>query len=91
MLLDTPPAPVTFLKSETLNPATFLPDEQEGPPIHDCLETVSTLTGVRVDLKDQLLDPVDTATDGSSYVWEGVRYMGTAVLTPSAVIWAQAL
>ena len=49
---------ITFLKTEALNPATLLPDSNSEAPRHDCLETGSTLTGVRRDLRDQPLPKV---------------------------------
>ena len=49
LLLDPPR--ITLLKAEALNPATLLPDDDSEAPRHDCLETVSTLTGLRGGLK----------------------------------------
>ena len=54
------------------------------------METVSTLSGLREDLRDQPLPKADFElfTDGSSFVKNGVRYAGAAVVTQDQVIWA---
>ncbi|KAK1346710.1 hypothetical protein QTO34_000570 [Cnephaeus nilssonii] len=78
---------------EALNPATLLPDEEAETPLHDCEETLTTLTSLRADLTDQpISNPEETLfTDGSSFVEDSVRYAGAAVVTQERVIWAQSL
>lgn len=75
----------SFLKTAALNPATLLPDEKAEAPLHDCEETLTTLTSLREDLVDEpLQNPDETLyTDGSSFVEEGTRYAvcGAAVVT----------
>ena len=84
---------ITFLKTEALNPATLLPDGDSEAPRHDCLETGSTLTGLRGDLREQPLPKVDFElfSDGSRFVKDGLRHAGAAVVTQDQVIGAQAL
>lgn len=49
--------------------------------------------GVRADLQEQpLLNADDTwCTDGSSFVWERIRYAGPAVTTETETVWAEPL
>ncbi|XP_014401619.1 PREDICTED: uncharacterized protein LOC102245440 [Myotis brandtii] len=92
VLLLNPPR-VSFLKTAALNPATLLPDEGAEPPLHNCEDTLTALTSLQADITDQPLDsPEETVyTDGSSYVENGIRYTGAAVVTQDRIIWAQAL
>jgi hypothetical protein len=56
----------------------------EGDPlVHSCEEVLSDYYSVRPDLLDQpLLDPDLTLfTDGSSFVGEGIRRAGAAVVS----------
>ncbi|KAK1343694.1 LOW QUALITY PROTEIN: hypothetical protein QTO34_014247 [Cnephaeus nilssonii] len=91
LLLDPPR--VRFLKTTALNPTTLLPDEGAEIPLHDCEETLTTLTSLRANLTDQpISNPEETLfTDGSSFVEDGVRYAGAAVFAQERVIWAQSL
>lgn len=91
LLLDPPR--VSFLKTTALNPATLLPDEGAETPLHDCEETLTTLTSLKADLTDQpISNPEETlVTGGSSFVEDGVRYAGAAVVAQERVIWAQSL
>lgn len=76
-----------------LNPATFFPDEGLELAIHDCLETVSTLNGIKGDLRDYPLPNVEGElfTDGGSYKNDGIRYTRATVMTQDQVVWSQAL
>ncbi|XP_012519819.1 PREDICTED: uncharacterized protein LOC105826389 [Propithecus coquereli] len=68
-------------------------NDEPSEPLHDCLEIVGSLTNLRADLTDQPWPNPDEElyTDGSSYISEGVRYSGAAVVTADWVVWAQAL
>ncbi|XP_051630902.1 uncharacterized protein LOC127464578 [Manacus candei] len=77
-----------------LNPAEFLRSTQEeGTLEHDCVETIEQVYASRRDLKDEpLTDPDwELFTDGSSFVENGTRYAGYAVVTLQQVIEANAL
>ncbi|XP_030069247.1 uncharacterized protein LOC115476811, partial [Microcaecilia unicolor] len=76
----------------TFNPATLLP-ASEGPPDHDCIQTMDEVYSSRPDLKDvPWRDPdVIYFTDGSSYVENSKRLAGYAVVTEDKVIEARAL
>nr|XP_013815006.1 PREDICTED: uncharacterized protein LOC106498341 [Apteryx mantelli mantelli] len=84
-----------FLKITTcLNPAEFLGSKiEEGELEHDCIEVIEQTYASRVDLKDiPLVNPDWTLfTDGSSFVENGTRYSGYAVVTKLEVIEAKAL
>ncbi|XP_032532904.1 uncharacterized protein LOC116781316 [Chiroxiphia lanceolata] len=77
-----------------LNPAEFLRStKEEGVLEHDCVETIEQVYASRKDLKDKpLTDPDwELYTDGSSFVENGTRYAGYAVVTLQQVIEAKAL
>ncbi|XP_039742451.1 uncharacterized protein LOC120621159 [Pteropus medius] len=76
-----------------IDQATLLPDDDPQQPLHDCLELLDNITCLRPDLTDvQWPEPDATLyTNGSSFVAEGVRYAGAAVVARGTVIWAQAL
>ncbi|XP_023382950.1 uncharacterized protein LOC111735726 [Pteropus vampyrus] len=82
-----------FLKTAALNPATLLPDDDPQAPLHHCVQHLEQVTGLRPDLKDEPWPNPDAVlfTNGSSFVSDGVRYAGAAVVTVRNVIWAQAL
>lgn len=85
---------LTFSKSLAINPATLLLDSNSGEPIHDCSEMLDIIQGTRLDLTDIPLTvrDADLYTDGSSYVRDGIKYAGAAVVTgQKEVIWSQAL
>ncbi|XP_060061030.1 uncharacterized protein LOC132542431 [Erinaceus europaeus] len=90
LLLD-PPC-ITFKQTAALNPATLLPIPEEDVT-HDCGEILEALTSLRADLTDvPLPDAQETLyTDGSSFVEDGVRYAGAAVVTSQKVLWAKSL
>ncbi|RMC21081.1 hypothetical protein DUI87_01938 [Hirundo rustica rustica] len=77
-----------------LNPAEFLrPNREEGELVHDCVEIIEQVYASREDLKDAPIDSPDWElfTDGSSFVENGTRYAGYAVVTTLQVIEAKAL
>ena len=90
LLLD--PERVRFSPAVALNPATLLPDPQEETP-HDCQQILAEVHGTREDLTDQPLADAEVTwfTDGSSYLLEGQRKAGAAVVDGTEVIWASAL
>ena len=92
LLLDTPR--IHFQMPCTLNPATLLPNPEENSPLHDCDEILAGVTAIRKDLTDTPLDNSELKwfTDGSSYVKDGQRRAGAAVVDDSGqTIWAEAL
>lgn len=92
LLLDHPR--LKFKTETTLNPATLLPDPDLDRPLHHCLEVISQTSFTRPDLTDiPLPEPDETFyTDGSSYVRDGTRYAGAAIVNQAGEIrWAQAL
>ncbi|XP_050170131.1 uncharacterized protein LOC126639415 [Myiozetetes cayanensis] len=77
-----------------LNPAEFLRStREEGILEHDCMETIEHVYASRKDLKDEPLENPDWElfTDGSSFVENGTRYAGYAVVTLQEIIEAKAL
>ena len=90
MLLE---GPVTKLKvCGNLNPATFLPEKENETPDHDCSQFLTLNYVAQEDLMDTPLDNPDMEifTDGSSFVWDGKRKAGYAVVTAEHV-WKQTL
>jgi hypothetical protein len=87
------PSRVHFLPSTTLNPATLLPDPDLEAPLHDCAGILSQAHGLKKDLTEQPLPDAEITwfTDGSSFIWNGQRYAGAAVMTESEIIWAAIL
>ena len=80
--------PVTKLKAcGNLNPTTFLPKKENETPDHDCSHAA------REDLMDTPLDNPDMEifTDGSSFVRDGKRKAGYAVVTAEQVLEAKSL
>lgn len=84
---------VTFAPPAALNPATLLPEETDEPVTHDCHQLLIEETGVRKDLTDIPLtgEVLTWFTDGSSYVVEGKRMAGAAVVDGTHTIWASSL
>ncbi|KAM7147645.1 uncharacterized protein WM277_011697 [Molossus nigricans] len=82
VLLLNPPQ-VTFSKSSALNPATLLPDGNQGELLHDCHSLLDSIEGTRPDLKDEQIanSDYDLYTDGSSFIKDGTRYAGAAAVT----------
>ena len=92
LLLDTPQ--IHFQMPCTLNPATLLPNPEKNSPLHDCDEILAGVTAMQKDLTDTPLDNSELKwfTDGSSYVKDGQRRAGAAVVDDSGqTIWAEAL
>lgn len=91
-LLLNPPR-IRFLPSITSNPASLLPDPNLDAPLHDCVEILSQVHVVQKDLMDQPLPDADATwyTDGSSFIRDGQRYVGVAVVTETETVWASAL
>ena len=82
---------VTFAPPAILNPATLLPEAEEAP-MHCCEEILAEETGTRSDLADRPWPGVmNCFTGGSSFVVEGKRRAGAAVVDGKAVIWASSL
>ncbi|XP_032942903.1 TOG array regulator of axonemal microtubules protein 2-like [Catharus ustulatus] len=79
-----------------LNPAEFLrssSQEEGGELTHDCVEIIEQVYASRKDLKDEPLENPEWElfTDGSSFVENGTRYAGYAVVTLTQIIEARAL
>ena len=86
--------PVTKLKvCGNLNPATFLPEKENETPDHDCSQFLTLNYAAWEDLKDTPLDNPDMEifTDGSSFVQDGKRKAGYAVVTAEQVLEAKSL
>jgi hypothetical protein len=88
-LLDAP----RILLSEpvSLNLATLLPNPDLEAPLHDCKEIIGEITQVRHDLQDSALPNSELVwyTDGSSFVSDGVRKAGAAVVDQGGnIIWS---
>ena len=76
--------PVTKLKvCGNLNPATFLPEEENETPDHDYSQFQTFIYATQEDLTDTPLDNPDMEifTDGSSFVRDGKRKAGYTVVT----------
>lgn len=86
---------VTVEACTTLNPATLLPDLEKGQldREHVCLDVLDEDLPIRKDLTDVKMDNValELFTDGSSFMIEGKRYSGYAVVTLYDVMKAEAL
>lgn len=83
---------VTFAPPAILNPATLLPLEGDSTPMHQCADILAEETGTRRDLTDKPWPGVPNwYTDGSSFVVEGKRRAGAAVVDGKQVIWASGL
>ncbi|GAB0208419.1 protein NYNRIN-like [Grus japonensis] len=68
-------------------------EESEESLSHDCLQTIEEVYSSRSDLHDELLTNPDLElfTDGSSFVQDGKRRAGYAVVTTTEVVEAEAL
>ncbi|KAK1331893.1 hypothetical protein QTO34_007569 [Cnephaeus nilssonii] len=84
---------IQFHKTLAINPASLLPDDDPEEPIHDCTEVTDAVQTAHPDLSDVPLSSPDEVlfTDGSSYIQDGIRYAGAAVVTLDHTIWAQSL
>jgi ribonuclease HI len=70
----------------------LLPTERE-PLIHSCEEVLAKCYLARPDLLDQPLPDPDLtlSMDGSSFVWEGIRQAGVAVVSLTETLWTEPL
>ncbi|XP_036774088.2 uncharacterized protein LOC118928711 [Manis pentadactyla] len=84
---------VTFSLQTSLNLATLLPDPDLEPPVHDCQQVLAEAHGWHKDLTDQPLPDAEATwfTDGSSYLDQGKRKAGAAVVDGEKIVWAQPL
>ncbi|KAG6938082.1 hypothetical protein G0U57_006983 [Chelydra serpentina] len=83
---------LTFKTVSSLNPATLLPDPQVpygASPTHDCIEVLQQETKPRPDLSDlPWPNPdVEMYVDGSSYVEDGKRFTGAAVIVKEGEVY----
>nr|XP_036858855.1 uncharacterized protein LOC118969204 [Manis javanica] len=84
---------VEFAPPAILNPATLLPDLGKEV-LHTCQEILAEETGTRQDLQDQPLGGpglLTWYTDGSSYIMDGKRMAGAAVVNDDRIVWASGL
>ena len=91
MLMENPG--LTISPCEVLNPATLLPTPEGSLPFHCCLETLDHWTKPREGLsEDPLTNPEEIwYTDGSSFVLDGKRRAGYAVVSNFETIEAKPL
>ena len=92
LLLDAPR--VRFQTPCFLNLATLLPNPEKDRPLHDCSEILAEALVARKDLTDVPLDNSELVwfTDGHSYVRDGQRKAGAAIVDDSGqTIWAETL
>ncbi|KAK1328778.1 hypothetical protein QTO34_010933 [Cnephaeus nilssonii] len=85
---------IQFGPPAILNPATLLPETStQESVLHTCQEILAEETGTRRDLRDQPLPDAQLTwfTDGSSYIIEGKRVAGAAVVDNEQIIWASRL
>lgn len=87
------PARITFQVPAPLNPATLLPEPDLDAPLHDCARILAHVYGTRPDLKETLLPDAERIwfTDGSSFIQDGQKYAGAAVMSLTDIIWAEPL
>ena len=85
-------SPVKLEVVQTLNPATFLPDEA-GSSDHSCLEILDEVFSSRPDLTDKPLQNPDVllCTDGSSFTETWKRMARYAMVSDSEVVEVEAL
>ena len=77
----------------TFKSATFLPEKENETPDRDCSQFLTLNYAAQEDLKDTPLDNPDLEifTDGSSFVRDGKRKAGYAVVTAEQVLEAKSL
>lgn len=87
------PTRIVYTSPQALNLASLLPDPDLDAPLHDCVDILAQVHGLREDLQDYPLTDAEVVwfTDGSSFVPEGQRYAGAAVTSETEIIWAGAL
>jgi hypothetical protein len=79
---------------ESSSPTTLLPNLDLEAPLHDCQEIIAEITQVRPDLQDSTLPNSELVwyTDGSSFILDGVRKAGAAVVDQGGnIIWSASL
>ena len=83
LLLDAPR--VRFQTPCFLNLATLLPNPEKDRPLHDCSEILAEALVARKDLTDVPLNNSELVwfTDGSSYVRDGQKKVGAAIVDDS--------
>ena len=91
MLMENPG--LTISPCEVLNPVTLLPTSEGSLLFHSCLETLDHWTKPREGLsEDPLTNPEEIwCTDGSSFVLDGKRRAGYAVVSNFETIEAKPL
>ena len=91
MLMENPG--LTISPCEVLNPDTLLPTPEVSPCFHSCLEILDHWTKLRKGLsEDPLTNPEEIwYTDGSSFVFDGKRRAGYAVVSNFEIIEAKPL
>ncbi|KAF6390266.1 hypothetical protein mRhiFer1_007841 [Rhinolophus ferrumequinum] len=92
LLLDA--SRIIFAEPTALNPATLLPTPDLEAPLHDCQEIMAEVTQVFPDLQDAALPNSELVwyTDGSSFIIDGVRRVGAAVVDQGGnIIWSASL
>nr|XP_051687518.1 uncharacterized protein LOC127487098 [Oryctolagus cuniculus] len=91
MLLN--PERVRYGTAASINPATLLPEPgSESQVDHDCHQVLAEVHGTREDLTNlPLSNAVTWYTDRSSFLHQGERKAGAAVVDGETVIWASAL
>jgi ribonuclease HI len=92
LLLDSPH--ILFSEPVPLNPATLLPNLDLEAPLHDCQEIIAEITQVSPNLQDSTLPNSELVwyTEGSSFVLDGVRKAGAAVVDQGgSIIWSAPL
>ena len=91
MLMENPG--LTISPCEVLNPDTLLPTPEGSPRFHSCLETLDHWTKPRKGLsEDPLTNPEEIwYTDVSSFVLDGKRRAGYAVVSKFEIIEAKPL
>lgn len=84
---------ITFQRCTMFNPTTLLPTELSDDILHDCLYLVHDAELPQPNLTDLPLQNPDIEffTDGSSYVHEGKRVSGAAVVSLYKTVWASVL
>ena len=83
----------TLSPCEVLNPATFLPTPEGSLPFHSCLETLNLVSKPQEVLSEGLLTNPEEIwyTNGSSFVLDGKRKAGYAVVSNFETIEAKSL
>ncbi|XP_053449809.1 uncharacterized protein LOC128587564 isoform X1 [Nycticebus coucang] len=91
-LLLNPPR-IRFLPSVALNAATLLHNPDAEVLLHQCQDILVQVHSLRQDLTDQPLPDAEETwfTDSSSFMRDGHRYAGVAVVSETETLWAEPL